>query len=318
LAKLDKLVDGLVSMTKKRTETFLYLEKKFKTDFAGLVYVSIDRIQHLVYGLVEDYLLEKDLNKEEEKIARKALKIYEAVDDGIGEIVELVREDDLLLVASDHGFRKANRWVNLNQVFVDEGLVKVDSKSVIISRVYGLLKKLGIDSFVRDKGLRLIYLIRNFRKKTDKSNFAKSVEESQSIKSSIDYNRSKLVVGESGEQGVYLLDISVKNKVKKILEGLVDEDLGIKPIRGVYLKEDLYSGKALDRAPDILIDMAEPYQIKSSKLMAGPIFEDNSWRYGGYHRQEGIYIISRSFIDRQNSKRNSIWQLLAKVIDNFK
>jgi len=313
LVKLESLIPNLVRMSKKRTKTFQYLDSKYRTDFAGIVYISIDRIQHLAYGLIEDYLTGSSLNKNENEIAKKCLEVYLEVDRGVGKIFRMVGDRDMLLIASDHGFRKANRWLNLNLIFKNSGLIKISPYWVALSSVYSFFSKLGLNSFVRDKGLEVLHFLKNIGKRSNSSEFADSVEQSQSFKGSIDYSCSKLVVGESGEQGIYLLDNSIKDRVKDILINLVDDRLGTKPIKKVYFKESLYSGRALDKAPEVLVDLAEPYQIKSSKLMTGSVFEDNSWPYGGYHRREGVWLSNYNKIEGINN----IEQLLGVIKDFY-
>jgi predicted AlkP superfamily phosphohydrolase/phosphomutase len=78
----------------------------------------------------------------------------------------------------------------------------------------------------------------------------------------IDWDKSKAVA--SGQGPIYILangrneKEAVKRKLIKDLESMKDKGI----ISGIYTREELYSGKYLDEAPDLILDQGKGIHIK--------------------------------------------------------
>ncbi len=87
-----------------------YIDSLFKKDFWNLfvaVYTITDRIQHSFWKFREpDYFDDVD-NISAESFGDVIDRAYIAVDKRLGEIIRGLKEDDLLVVISDHGFQRA-------------------------------------------------------------------------------------------------------------------------------------------------------------------------------------------------------------------
>ena len=91
----------------------------------------------------------------------------------------------------------------------------------------------------------------------------------------------------------------LKEEIADKLRALKDPDTGERIVADVYLREEIYHGLYLDRAPDIL------FLPKASGFFAGSvtgffsnrwIFENSAWP--GNHRMEGILLARGKHINK--------------------
>lgn len=82
------------------------------------VFTGTDRLHHFLYGAWEDKGHPRH---------QAFLDYYAAVDRGIGEIVANVKDDDLLIIHSDHGFGRLDREIYTNNVLKEFGFLSYTS-----------------------------------------------------------------------------------------------------------------------------------------------------------------------------------------------
>ncbi len=92
-----------------------YLLRNYKWDFAIAYLPVVDNMQHLLFGLGEEY----------EKYIFWA---YQKADEFVGRIADLA---DVVFIASDHGIAKVTKRVYLNKLLMDLGLLKLNERNEV-------------------------------------------------------------------------------------------------------------------------------------------------------------------------------------------
>ena len=192
----------------------------------------------------------------------------------VGRIREELREGDMLVVLSDHGFTSFRRGVNLNAWLHENGYLKLEDGAKgegewlrevdwAKTRAYAL-------------GLTGLYLNIEGR------------ESQGSVK--------------PGEEAAAL-----KAELIERLSGLQDSEKGELAIREAFDPSALYAGPYLQNAPDLLIGYAEGYRISwdgATGVVAGAVIEDNVKPWSGDHCVDprivpGVFF-SNKVIDRDD------------------
>jgi predicted AlkP superfamily phosphohydrolase/phosphomutase len=216
------------------------------------VFDATDRIQHMFWRYIEEghpAARGKEASPHKDAIEQ----IYVHNDAFVGRVVDRLREGDLLMVLSDHGFTSFRRGVNLNAWLLAHGYLALkpgtDGKAEWLrdvdwskTRAYAL-------------GLAGLYLNVQGR-------------EAEGI----------VAPGEEAQR--------LKNELVARLSGLRDEERSYVGIREVFDTARLYHGPYLREAPDLLLGFNEGYRTSwdgATGMASGPVFEDNVKAWSGDH-----------------------------------
>ena len=176
------------------------------------------------------------------------LEYFKKIDDAIGEVNEKMNENDSLLMLSDHGMEKINYKINLNSYLEKEGFIKLGDKP---QKRYNNLKK-ETKAFVLDPSR--VYFNKTGRypngyvKKEDEENLAEEL-----INSFKEFNIN-----------------------------------GKKIIQKIYKKEEIYHGKHLNLAPDLVLLPNSGYSLSGS-IGKENIFEKPG-KIIGMHTQPDAFL----------------------------
>ena len=107
----------------KRWEAARYFMKEVDWDFFQLHIMETDRMNHFLWEHYEN---------NDPKYAQRFLDFYKLVDAIIGDLVNSVRDSDLVIVLSDHGFCSVKKEVYLNHALEEKGFLTLtpEAKSV--------------------------------------------------------------------------------------------------------------------------------------------------------------------------------------------
>ena len=198
---------------------------------------------------------------------------YRHMDRIVGEVVERLGEDDLLMVLSDHGFHSFRRGFNVNTWLIRNGYLAVkgqtDPKTATNTQPF----LAGYD-WSRTKaysiGLASVYL--NLQ-------------------------------GREGQGTVRQSDAdALIAEIREKLLAVIDPETGEKVFSAVYTRDD-YSGRAKSKAPDLVLGYAEGYQsTKDAAKGSAPadLFESNTDKWAGDHaasdvaQTPGIFFSNRA------------------------
>lgn len=117
----------VVDMVGKRLEAAKYLMRSFDWDLFIVVFVALDRVNHLFWRFLDPRHIAYD------KIAARSLvpliaRCYRAVDKAVGELVKEAGPDVDILIYSDHGFRPLNYFMFTNNLLMRRRLLSLKTK----------------------------------------------------------------------------------------------------------------------------------------------------------------------------------------------
>jgi predicted AlkP superfamily phosphohydrolase/phosphomutase len=232
------------------------------------VFDATDRIQHMFWRYLEkDHPAARGRADAEHRDAIRDL--YRRNDALVGRVRAQLRDGDVLMVISDHGFSSFRRGVNLNSWLRQEGYLTLKEGSD------GSEEWLrGVD-WTRTKAycLGLTGMFFNVKGR----------------------EQHGIVAPGAGVAGL-------KREIIGKLNGLLDSETGQVGIREAFDTAALYSGPYLENAPDLLIGYNAGYRTSwdcATGVVAAPVFEDNVKAWSGDHCIDprlvpGVFFCNRS------------------------
>ncbi len=216
------------------------------------VFDATDRIQHMFWRDI-DPGHPAGRGRERAPHRNAIRELYRHNDALVGRIRQHLREGDVLMVISDHGFSSFRRGVNLNQWLLREGYLAL--KPGTDGRAEWLR---DVDwSKTRAYALGLTGLFFNLQGREAHGIVAPGAEAA-----------------------------ALKAEIMRKLRGLSDDERSAVGINEAFDPAALYSGPYLENAPDLIIGYNAGYRISwdcATGVVAGPVFEDNLKPWSGDH-----------------------------------
>jgi len=274
----EKLFRRFIKIMDKRTEITMDLMNKYDWEFFMVVFGESDRIQH--YFFDNEMLL---------------FECYKKLDDIVGKFIEVVDDDALILIVSDHGFTRIYKYFYINTWFKNRGLLFLEEANPGKK----LLTKIGLS---RDK---IISLLEKMRAKKliefIPGKIGRLIPDSILRLSEVDMSKTKAHCVSA--YGYVDVDIpmsngeeyeALRNYIIKELYKVRDPENGNRVIERVFKKEDLYFGPYVSTAPDLVIKTEEPYFLHY-KFHENKMFEFVENAVGltkrtGEHEENGILL----------------------------
>ena len=262
----DTFLEDLWFTQQRREEVFLgELEKDDWDVFVG-VFLSTDRMQHMMYRFLDPGHPHYDA----ELAARygdEVLKVYQAMDRVVGEVQErFVDEDTILMVVSDHGFHSYRYGVNLNTWLAKNGFMELR----------GPLG--GPDQYRRLEDL--FDAEHRFFKNVDWSKTQAYCLGLGSIYINLQLREPQ------GSVSATEYD-AVRQRIIDGLKALEDPRYPGRPVvLDVVRREDVFHGPRMLEAPDLLVCFNEWYRVSWQTSLGGvppEVIEDNLDNWSGDH-----------------------------------
>ncbi|MGD8329735.1 MAG: alkaline phosphatase family protein [Acidobacteriota bacterium] len=270
---------------KEREDMFFAALDKLRKGALVCVFDATDRIQHMFWRYLEDGHPaaeaaakaraaadrenggEGEAGEPEHKDAVEQLYVHN--DKLVGRVMEQMKDGDLLVVCSDHGFNSFRRGVNLNTWLHENGYLHLEEG------VDGSAEWLrGVD-WSRTKayaiGLTGVFLNMEGR---EEHGIVQPGEEAQALKDEL--------IGK--------------------LSGLRDEERDEIGIRELFDTHKLYRGPYLENAPDLLVGYNAGYRCSwdmATGVVAGNVFEDNTKAWSGDHCIDPRIVPGVMFCNRE-------------------
>lgn len=267
--KPDQILEQLYRMTAARFQVLEHLAVSKPWDFFGFVEIGIDRINHAFWHYMdEDHVLYPGPNPYESAI----LNYYKYVDEKLAVLIDKFDDDTHLLVVSDHGAKRMDGGIAVNEWLIKKGYLALHETPQSIRK----LQMSNIDwSRTRAWGEGGYYgrMFINLRGR-----------EPQGIVPQNEYKDFR---------------DQLKNEIKAI-RGFNNEQL--KHI--VHYPEDLYP-EVRKVAPDLMIFFGNLYWRSLGTVGSGEVLhrENDSGPDGANHDWDGIFIASTVADYRKNKKR---------------
>jgi len=273
----EAYLDEVLEVTGKRIRACEWLMDNTDWDLMTSVWVSVDRTQHCLSNYIgpdhPDYARNKDTH-----LAGRVRDVFKQLDDAIGSFVSRTREDDILLFISDHGFQSCWRTIHMDQLLKKFGFLEFSASNVVFGpmqwgwvrnvarKAYDLLGLHGKISLPQSLNWAQTKAYTSIRSTGEGVSINLAGREPDGIVDPADYER-------------------VRGQVLDALASFVDPKTGKKPVKAIYRREEVFTGKQAGTAPDILMEPAEGYSLTHAKSA----IEDADW-VSGDHRPEGVIV----------------------------
>jgi predicted AlkP superfamily phosphohydrolase/phosphomutase len=275
----DAFMEEVFDVTEARIKAQEWLIANTDWDFAGFVHFSTDRVQHCLSEYVAPDHPEY-ARRSKERVAEKVRDAYRMIDDTLGTLLSHARDDDLVLFISDHGFQSCSRCVHMDRLLRRLGFLHFSAKNALFGpmqwgamrqaarKVYDLLGlhgKVSLPQPVNWAKTRAYTAIRSTGEGVSVNLQGREVD---GIVPPGDYER-------------------VRDEVAQAIASFVDPATGRSPVKRVWRREEVFKGKHLESAPDLLFEPAELYSLTHAKSA----LEDADW-VSGDHRIDGVIVAS--------------------------
>lgn len=238
-------------------------------------------------------------------------RVYQAADEELGRLLDLLDEGDTVFVVSDHGFGPAYRIFYLNEWLRQQGyLVLKDEEAVgkvgwrtrligrlstplfwlnkaspAFRRLIAPLKKRTLSNLIRDEYVRAKErgLVRVNHAPVDWSRTRAYCPDEASLYLNLK-GRDPQGVVEPGAEAEALLEEIVAG-----LQSIPDPETG-EPVRVIlHRKEEVYDGPFLTDAPELILAMDDYTTEVMAELGSESLFVPSDFR-SGTHTPEGLFI----------------------------
>lgn len=121
----DKVLEQIYEMTKQHFKVINYLIQKKKWDFFAFVEIGLDRIHHAFWKYFDKEHPKYVPNNKYENVVKE---YYKYLDKAISDLLELIDNDTIVMVVSDHGAKGMKGAFCINQWLIKEGYLKTKEK----------------------------------------------------------------------------------------------------------------------------------------------------------------------------------------------
>jgi predicted AlkP superfamily phosphohydrolase/phosphomutase len=273
----DAYLDEALSVTGRRIKASEWLMDNTEWDLFATVWVSVDRTQHALSNYVAPDHPDYAANSAT-KVGARARDVNKQLDDAIGSFLSRSKPDDLILFISDHGFQSCTRAVHMDRLLKQFGYLEFSAANAIFGPMqWGPARNAA----------RKVYDLLGLHGKVS---LPQSIDWSKSqAYTSIRTTGEGVSINLAGREPDGIVDPADFDKVRATimdrLASFVDPKTGVKPVKKIYKREDVFKGKHADSAPDILMKPAEFYSLTHAKSA----IEDTDW-VSGDHRMDGVIV----------------------------
>jgi predicted AlkP superfamily phosphohydrolase/phosphomutase len=215
-----------------------------KSDLVIGVLESTDRVQHMFWRFLDPthpmYDAEGAAN-----YGDAIERVYRRCDQLVGEVLDRVGPDTLVMVLSDHGFHSFRQAVNLNTFLVQEGFLAREGGQAAEQK--------------RDEA----FLGGQFWQNVDWSRSRAYSLGLGQIYFNLRGREAKGIVNPGEEYDRVADDLSAK------LLALTDPVTGARVVSAVYRKKDVFWGPYIDSAPDLQVGFADGYRVSWQTSLGG-------------------------------------------------
>jgi len=317
----DEWLDDIHAITKKRGETAVRLMKENPWDFFMVVFRNSDEICHFYWHHMDESHPEHDVSAPS-RYKHAIRDLYQHIDRRIGEVVAAAGENTNIIIMSDHGAGPLYKDVFLNEWLIQQGWLTLKQMPVNRYKWSELIRKLGLTRAKISGILTRLNLHRvevEIKKILGDRIYILPRDERPEFINAIDWGKTKAYsfgyygqvfinlkgrepagIVESGEEYELLRD-----EIARRMQTIVDPEDNLPVVDRVYKKEELYNGRFLEDAPDLLAIMRDLTYItrKGYEFAAqrGVLFKKPYTAETGSHRLEGILIAAGPDIVKQES-----------------
>jgi predicted AlkP superfamily phosphohydrolase/phosphomutase len=296
-------------MTERRGETAVRLLREKPWDFFMVVFRNSDEICHFFWHHMDESHPQHD-PAAPPRYRTAILDLYRRIDHWVGELTAATGEDVNVVVMSDHGAGPLYRDVFLNEWLWREGWLALREAATggrgltRAARRVGLTRARISDALTR---LDMHWLETAIKRALGDRIYILPRDERPEFHNAIDWSRT--VAYSFGYYGQIYINLrgrepegiappeeyeALRDEIARRMMAIVDPEDGRPVVDRVYRKEELYHGRFLEGAPDLLAIMRGlTYITRMGYEFAGErgvLFREPYTDETGGHRLEGILL----------------------------
>ncbi len=266
---------------------FHYELNRFRSGLLFFYFSNTDLGSHMFWSAMDKSHPGYGLRTEE---ARDTIfKIYQNMDRMLGIAMEKLDPGDTIIVMSDHGFASFARGFNLNTWLKENGYLAL------------------IDEFSQGD-----------------QDFLANVDWSRTSAYALGFNA--LYINQMGREGEGIVPVgdAKKRLLEKIRDGLLqvrDPLTGKQVITHVYVADEIYSGKYVKDAPDLIIGYNRGYRASWETAIGRvprELLSDNKQKWTGDHCIDPAHVPGIVLSNRKiKYERPSLYDLPVTILNEF-
>ncbi len=325
----EQFIQDIMTIVTTRAQAALYLLSRYPWDLGVVVFTMPDRVQN-VYWQYADPDDPRPSAAERRRFGEVILDVYRVIDRFLSQALDLLGDSGLLLIMSDHGFGPMLKDVNLNRWLADEGFLVPGSTGAGVERWARRLKTLGKRVLPRS----FVQMVRGYRRTARSKRPGLPLSDTMPI----DWTKTKAFA--LGKFGNILINLkgrepygivapgadyeAVRSSIIDRLTAWRNPITGRPMVKRAYRREEVYHGRFVHQAPDILIEW-EDYRYVGFRpasprdpLLLDPArgsYEHLGW--SGNHRPEGVLIAYGPDVPKGEEIKGASIQDLAPTVLHY-
>ena len=306
----EDLVKAMIETAKSQVEAAKELFVKETWDLYFFYFHGTDGIAHYFW---------KDI-RDNTTTGQKAKTIFHIADEFLHWILDEMDAEATLFLVSDHGFADCPFKINLNNIFMEKGLIKTRIKDTSEDATLPkhLVKRFGRPGIALRKSLGRIAT--HPRIEPISKRILEAVFRVPKVKPNvgIDFDSSKVFVATSESMSVYVREMEGEKRagiVEEIVETLRElEYRGQRVFKEVLPKDGVYSGPFTESSPDILL---VPNGFYISSVLGNDVYGE--FDKGAWHDLRGIFLAYGSNIktSSQELTKLKIYDIAPTILHVF-
>lgn len=304
---LEQTRNALHETARMRIQAGRYLWQRYQPQLMILVLMETDTIQHRFWKFMDPHHPQHD-PAQAKRYGHAILELYQDIDRQLADFLAQVDEDTAVILMSDHGAGPLHRKIYTNNWLVQQGWMRL--KDSLSSQLKYALFRLG---FTPENAFRVAAAMPvDFTDRVAPAG-PPGQKESKGLMRlflslrDVDWAHTRAFALGTIFPGIYL---NVKGRephgvvepgaeyetlredIARRLYEWVDETTGEHVVSKVRMREEVYSGPYLERAPDILFDGYDgryvPFVARGfpTNAITAPPYE-----LSGSHRRDGLVVL---------------------------
>ena len=322
----DEIIAGLYEMDESRAKLAIKLISEEDLDALFVVLGATDRVQHNFWRFHDSEFGARLGLPHETRYEAVISETYRRADVIIGNILSIIDDSTAVFIISDHGggpaattYFHTNAWLQRN------GYLKINQNRdgfVSGSRGVALTLKRLLDTPLGSKARSLLpgrfvkqgrALVRNIAQiewaRTGAYRFP-MYPPAEGIVINLAGRQSQGIVQPGYEYE------RLRQEIIGQIGGFTNPDSGAQVVINAFLREELYSGPNIERAPDIVLLLDEEYTggIELHPPLLSPVYPSSLTKVNGEHRMHGILIARGPDFRKEHTIENASLMDLAPTL----
>ncbi len=314
-------LNSLIEITKKVGDAALWLLETEPTDFFMVHFQTTDIIQHGFWNEIASL----DFNSQDP--AMQAIwNFYRCLDQYLGAIKEKVSSEGAFFLVSDHGFGPVKRRMSTNVWLQEHGYLKLKQDmgtqltTSVKSTAIKMINKVDALAKLKNRIKRKVEEDLEQRVIVPRANFDPIDYDESRAFSSIGTVCGTVQINQLGREPNGTVPQNevenLKNEIIEKLKNIRDPINGDLFLSGIYRKEEIFNGQALNKIPDLII-VPNPGYYLISGLSEKQLFLEPHPLSTGNHIKEGILAIDGHLSNSLSLSNPKITDIFPTILNIF-